>query len=77
MIELSEQQRQELLMPEPVAIDPLTKTRYVLVRQEVHERLKALIVMDEYDPDQGAAHINDVMAEDEARDAYLERYRQF
>jgi hypothetical protein len=75
MIELTEQQRQELSAPEPVAIDPHTRTKYVLVRQEVYERLKALIAMDEYDPDEGAAYVNEIMAEDDARDPYLDSYQ--
>ena len=43
MIELTEQQRQELSVPEPVAIDPETREVYVLVRREAYERLKALL----------------------------------
>jgi hypothetical protein len=46
MIELSEQQRQELNAPEPVAIDPQTKEKYVLVRQEVYDRVKELLYDD-------------------------------
>ena len=77
MFELTEQQRQELLAPEPVALDPQTKAKYVLVRQEVYERLKALIVMDEYEADEGAAYINEIMADDDARDPYLESYQKY
>jgi hypothetical protein len=43
MIELTEQQRQELEGPEPVAIDPKTQQEYVLVRREVYERLRSLL----------------------------------
>lgn len=43
MIELNEEQRQELSMPEPVVVDPLTRETYVLVRQHVYDRLKNLI----------------------------------
>ncbi|MBW3597833.1 MAG: hypothetical protein KY475_11230 [Planctomycetes bacterium] len=77
MIELTEQQRQELLAPEPVAIDPQTNAKYVLVRQEVYQRLKSLITMDEYDPEEGAAHINEIMAEDDAKVPYLESYKHY
>jgi hypothetical protein len=77
MIELTEQQRRELIESEPVAIDPVTQTTYVLVRQEVYERLKALLVLDEYDPDEGAKYMNEVMAEDDAKDPYLESYQHF
>src|SRR5947209_12888787 len=75
MIELTEQQRQELSAPEPVAIDPQTRETYVLVRREVYERLKALLALDDYDPNEGAGFINEVMAEDDAKDPYLESYR--
>jgi len=34
VIERTEQQRQELSAPEPVAIDPQTRQTYVLVRRE-------------------------------------------
>lgn len=46
MIELTEQQRQELNAPEPVAIDLQTKEKYVLVREEVYERMKELLYDD-------------------------------
>lgn len=58
MIELTDEQARELAQPEPVAIDPRTRERYVLVRRETYERLKALLALDEYDPDEGAALIN-------------------
>ena len=77
MIELTEQQRQELESPEPVAIDPLTRNTYVLVRRDIYERLKALLAMDDYDPDEGTALVNEVMAEDDARDPLLERYQHY
>ena len=75
MIELNEQQRHELSAPEPVAIDPQTRETYVLVRREVYERLKTLLALDDYDPDEGAGFINEVMAEDDVKDPYLESYQ--
>ena len=74
MIELTEQQRQDLERPEPAAIDPLTRGAYVLVRKDVYERLKSLLEADDYDPDEGAALVNEVMAEDDANDPLLESY---
>jgi hypothetical protein len=76
MIELTEQQRQELDGPEPVAIDPLTRETYILVRREAYERMKALLAMDDYDPDEEAAYINEIMAEDDANDPLLKSYQQ-
>ncbi len=43
MIELTEEQRQELSVPEPIAIDPSTKKTYVLVRKNVFDRIKGLL----------------------------------
>lgn len=75
MIELTEKQRQELERPEPTAIDLFTHQTYVLVRCEVYHRLKALLSMDDYDPDEGAALVNEIMAEDDVNDPLLESYQ--
>jgi hypothetical protein len=77
MIELTEQQRHALQAPEPVAIDLQTRQTYVLVRKEAYERLKALLALDDYDPDEGAAYINEVMADDDANDPLLESYQKY
>jgi hypothetical protein len=56
MIELTAEQRLELNAVVPCVIDPETKTRYVLVKQEVYERLEALLVPDRLTlPEQQAA----------------------
>jgi hypothetical protein len=77
MIELTEQQRHELSALEPVAIDPQTKETYVLVRQPVYERLKSLLALDDYDPDEAASDINEIMAPDDANDPLLESYQHY
>lgn len=77
MIELTEQQRQELSAPEPVAIDPQTRETYVLVRREAYERLKSLLALDDYDPEEGAGYINEVMAADDVKDPWLQSYQHF
>lgn len=77
MIELTEHQRQELSAPEPVAVDPQTGESYVLVRRETYERFKTLLALEEYDPDEGAGYINEIMAEDDAKDPYLESYQHY
>jgi len=77
MIELTLDQRQELDNPEPIAIDPQTQETYVLVRKSTYQRLKALLALDDYDPDEGAAHINEVMAADDAQDPLLESYQHY
>ncbi|HUY34686.1 MAG TPA: hypothetical protein VMV69_18215 [Pirellulales bacterium] len=46
MIELTEQHRQELAKPEPIAIDLQTNETYVLVRQADYERFKELLYDD-------------------------------
>jgi hypothetical protein len=44
MIELTEQQRPELQAAVPRAIDPQTRKTYVLVSEEVYERIQDLLV---------------------------------
>ncbi len=44
MIELTEQQRRELNADPPRVIDPQTKKTYVLVSEEVYERMQALLI---------------------------------
>ena len=46
MIELTAEQRLELNAVIPRVFDPETRTRYVLVKEEVYERLEALLVPD-------------------------------
>jgi hypothetical protein len=69
MIELTAQQRGELNTPEPVAIDPETRQKYVLVRAEVFERLRW--VFEDQMVFTTAEMLNKVMADDDARDPYL------
>jgi hypothetical protein len=77
MIQLTEEQRSELTNPEPMAFDPLTRETYVLLRREMYDRFKAILALDEYDPDEGAAYVNEVMADDDAKDPYLEQYQRY
>jgi len=44
MIELTEQQSRELSADAPRALDPLTGKTYVLVSEEMYDRLQALLV---------------------------------
>jgi hypothetical protein len=69
MIELTEQQRQELVSPEPIAIDPQTRQKYFLVRAEVYERLRGLLQEDTVYTT--AEMLDRIMAEDDANDPYL------
>ena len=69
MIELTEQQRQELKVPEPVAIDPVTRETYVLIRSAVYERMKAILTDDTVYTT--AEMLDRVMAEDDANDPHL------
>ena len=62
MFELTEAQRQELQQPEPVAVDPLTKETYVLVRKVVYDRLKGLVYEDKEFPIREAYPLMDEMA---------------
>ena len=56
------------------AIDCVTKVEYVLVRADLYERLKALLSDDLPDV---APVMNEVMAEDDAKDPYLESYQHY
>jgi hypothetical protein len=69
MLELTEAQRQELGQAEPLAIDPVTRQAYVLVRKEVYERLRALL--NEETVYTTAEMLDRVMADDDANDPYL------
>jgi hypothetical protein len=51
MFELNEQQSRELASPEPVAVDPRTGERYVLVRKDVYDRVKGILGDEETDED--------------------------
>lgn len=80
MIELTPEQRQALTTTAespPTVIDPDTQAAYVLLPREVYERLKALLATAEYDPDEGAAFMNEVMAEDDAGDPLLDSYQHY
>ena len=77
MIRLTETQREELSAPEPLAVDPQTNETYVLVRREAYDRLKALLSMGDYDPEEGMAYVNEIMAEEDAGDPLLESYQHY
>ncbi len=69
MIQLTSEQRQELNQPEPAAIDPETQQIYVLVRQDLYERLRALLADDTVYTT--AEMLDRVLAADDAHDPYL------
>ena len=77
MFELTDQQRQELANPEPLAIDPETRETYVLVRKAAYERMKSLLASDDYDPDEAASLINEAMADDDAGGPLLDSYQHY
>jgi hypothetical protein len=75
MIEFTEEQRQELEGPRPVeARDPVTNAIYVLVRKETYERLRALV--DGETVLATAELVDRVMADDDAKDPYLQEYQR-
>ena len=77
MIELTPEQQQVLTQNggEPIrAIDPATKTEYVLVRAEVYERLRSLLAGDTVYTT--AEMLDRVMADDDANDPYLVRLQE-
>lgn len=36
-----------------------------------------VLSLDEYDPDEGLAHMNELMAEDDVNDPWLESYQKY
>jgi hypothetical protein len=80
MIELTEQQARALENPEatpPRVLNPRTRETFILLRLDEYERLKTLLALDDYDPDDAAAYVNEVMAEDDANDPLLESYQKY
>jgi hypothetical protein len=77
MIELTPEQALALdREPQPArVVDPRTNTAYVLVPENVYQRVEALLDDDEL-PNVGAL-INEVMAEDDANDPWLESYQKY
>lgn len=73
MIQFTPQQHDEL-PKEPAgvarAVDPSSNVEYVLMRADLYERLLASCAAD------SAALMNEVMAEDDANDPYLESYQR-
>ena len=73
MIRFTPQQHDEL-PKEPAsitrAVDPCSNLEYVLMRSDLYERLLASLAVD------SAALMNEVMAEDDAHDPYLESYQR-
>ena len=50
MIELTAKQRLELNSEAPRVVDPETQTKYVLVKEDVYERIEALLVGERMTP---------------------------
>lgn len=77
MIQLTGEQHEQLTRngPEPARVlDGVTKVEYVLVPAEVYERFTALL--SDGLPET-APLMNEVMAQDDANDPYLESYQHF
>jgi hypothetical protein len=80
MIQLTETQLQLLaqIKEEPIQLlNPRTGETYVLIKQSAFEKIKSLLDLDDYDPDEGAAYVNEIMAEDDANDPLLESYQKY
>jgi len=77
MMQLTDEQVLELAHAEPIAINPHTQETYVLVRRQAYDKLKSLLALDDYDPDEGAALVNEVMADDDGGDPLLESYQHY
>ncbi len=74
MIELTEQQRQQLIATDvPQIVDPGTGKTYVLVQTEVYERLKRLL---EDEPEVTGEMVDRLMEEEDRDDPTLAFYQQ-
>jgi hypothetical protein len=69
MFELTQEQRRELTGAEPVAIDPITLQKYILVPAEAYARMRHLLSDDTVYTT--ADMLDQVMAEDDANDPHL------
>lgn len=56
-------------------LDPGTQSEYVAVRVELFSRLKRILEMEDYDPDEGMSHMIDTLFDDDAGDPLLESYQ--
>jgi hypothetical protein len=80
MIELTKEQHQAIQRNgdrPPRVRDPETEITYVLLREDVYDRVKSLLTTEEFDPDEGLRLMNEVMAEDDAGDPLLESYQKY
>jgi hypothetical protein len=79
MIELTEQQQQAVdAGPAPRLVDPRTKKSYVLLGEDVYDRLRGLLQQDDgLDMRQVGVLIEEAMREDDANDPLLESYQQY
>jgi hypothetical protein len=77
MIELTEIQCRELSRPEPMAFNPQTNEKFVLVPRSVYERLRALVAFEEFDPEETASEVNQIMSDDDAHDPLVESYQHY
>jgi hypothetical protein len=77
MIELTEQQRQALDDSANQSAIIETNSAYLLVRKDLLARLKNALDLGDFDPDEGLAYINEIMAEDDANDPLLDHYQHY
>ena len=79
MLELTELQHLELQRSDespPGILDPVTNTRYVLVRSDEFDRVRSIVESDGLDMRQVGQLVNAAMREDDAGDPTLEFYQK-
>jgi len=78
MIELTEAQQQELTGPQPFrVVDPGTQQRYVLVREELYERMQGILDEGALNSREVSALIERTMREYDADDPLLDSYQKY
>jgi len=55
----------------------LPNAKLVVLSEDVYARLVGLLCLEDYDPDEGLDHINEIMAEDDANDPLLDSYQKY
>ena len=76
MMVLNHQQRQELTAAEPVALDPITRETYVLIRKDRYDKMRAVLSDDGPSMNEVAKLVQRAMSEDDANDPTLAYYQE-
>jgi hypothetical protein len=78
MVELTEEQRHELMTTDvPCVVDPATRERYVLVREELYRRMRTVLDDGSLDSAQVGRLVHQTMREYDEDDPLLDSYQKY